>query len=102
MPARHAVYEDEKHSPSTSCLSVGERKKQTNLAHVIGAGLEIHHGGTQESDLAQPHNAGDNLPKEGNIARLSVLSEQMMNAPMRLRQVGDMCSLSFLTEPLGL
>lgn len=65
MPARHTVYEDEKHSPNTSCLSVRERKKQTNLAHVIGAGLEIHYGGTQESHLAQPHNAGENLPKEG-------------------------------------
>lgn len=84
------MYEDKKQFQHTSCSLMGERRK-TNLVRVIGAEIEIHHGRTQESHLAQPHNAGENLPEEesvlGNIvpATLSLLSEQIMNVPTRVK-----------------
>lgn len=80
-----------KNSSSTQVVHLWERGKKTNLARVIGAEIEMHHGGTQESHLAQPRNTRENLPEEGsglgNIvpATLSLLSEQIMNAPTRVK-----------------
>lgn len=63
--------------------------------------------------MAQPHNAGENLPEEGSVlgnmapATLSLLSEQIMNVPTRGKDGGrgGICAhVSFLTfivpEPL--
>lgn len=94
MPARHTIYEDKKkkkQSQHTSSSFVGEREKKTNLAHVIGPGIEDSPWGNTREPFGSAPQCQRKPLEEGsglrNIvpATLSLLSEQIMNAPTRVR-----------------
>ena len=73
--------------PMHKLFICGRARRKQNLVHMLWAGIETHHGGRQESLLAQPHNVREKLPEEGSglgnraPATLLVLNEQIMNGP---------------------